>query len=120
MEPVAGLAITPIIAAMMVYVNYLTSTYGAAANWWAFYVHAASWVVQFIGHGVFEKRAPAIFVCPTARTPVESELMVPRRDRIIRFNRSSSHRSSSGSRSCSISAIVQSYRRGLRRRYRVS
>jgi uncharacterized membrane protein YGL010W len=62
MEPVAGLTITPIIAAMMVYVNYLTSTYGATANWWAFGVHLASWIVQFVGHGVFERRAPAILV----------------------------------------------------------
>lgn len=63
MEPVAGLAITPIIAVMMVYVNYLTNTYGSTANWWAFYVHAASWIVQFVGHWVFEKRTPAILVC---------------------------------------------------------
>eukprot|EP00659_Diplonema_papillatum_P020313 gene20313-31266_t len=24
-------------------------------------VHAVSWIAQFIGHGVFEKRAPALF-----------------------------------------------------------
>lgn len=63
MEPVAGSMIAPLIAGMMVYVNYLTSTYGAAANWWAGWAHLACWVAQFVGHGVFEKRAPAILVC---------------------------------------------------------
>lgn len=124
MEPVAGLAITPIIAAMMVYVNYLSSTYGSAANWWAFYVHAASWIVQFVGHGVFEKRIPAILVCPPffhpPGVPIDKELISLWRDRITQSNRSSWHRSLSGSRSCSISVIVRSCKHGLRRRYRLN
>lgn len=66
MEPVAGLAVTPIFAAMMVYVNYLTSAYGATANWWAFYLNVASWVAQILGHAIFEERAPAIIVCLSA------------------------------------------------------
>jgi uncharacterized membrane protein YGL010W len=27
----------------------------------ALYIHIAAWIAQFIGHGVFEKRAPALF-----------------------------------------------------------
>lgn len=49
-----------ILLAGTAYANHLTSTYGATANYWAFGVHVASWVAQFIGHGVFEGRAPAL------------------------------------------------------------
>lgn len=56
MEPVAGLLFAPLIAAMMVVVNHLTATYGATAIWWGWCGFLASWTVQFIGHGVFEKR----------------------------------------------------------------
>jgi uncharacterized membrane protein YGL010W len=30
------------------------------ANLMALYIHLGSWIVQFIGHGVFEGRAPAL------------------------------------------------------------
>jgi len=72
MEPVAGLTITPIIAAMMAYVNYLTRTYGATANWWGLGLHLASWIAQFIGHGIFERRAPAIL-----DNPIQPILLAP-------------------------------------------
>lgn len=29
-------------------------------NYYAGGIHAVSWIAQFIGHGVFEKRAPAL------------------------------------------------------------
>ncbi|KAH8147418.1 uncharacterized protein LAJ45_08574 [Morchella importuna] len=72
MEPVAGLLFAPLIAAMMVVVNHLTATYGATATWWAWCVFLASWVVQFIGHGVFEKRAPAVL-----DNPIQPILLAP-------------------------------------------
>lgn len=60
MEPVAGSLLAPLIMAGTAYANHLTATYGATANWYAFGVHVFSWVAQFIGHGVFEGRAPAL------------------------------------------------------------
>jgi len=60
MEPVAGSLIAPLIMAGSYYGSYLTSTYGATANMYAIGVHIFSWVIQFIGHGKFEGRAPAL------------------------------------------------------------
>lgn len=56
----AGGILAPILLAATAGANYLTSTYGATATYWALGVHIASWVAQFIGHGVFEGRAPAL------------------------------------------------------------
>jgi len=60
MEPVAGAMLAPLIIAGTALVNYLTSTYGATANYWALGIHITSWLAQFVGHGVFEGRAPAL------------------------------------------------------------
>ena len=60
MEPVAGGILAPILLGGTAYSDYLTTTYGATANYWALGVFTSSWVAQFIGHGVFERRAPAI------------------------------------------------------------
>ena len=60
MEPVAGGILAPLLLAGTAYVNHLTTTYGATANYWALGFHISSWVAQFIGHGVFEGRAPAL------------------------------------------------------------
>jgi uncharacterized membrane protein YGL010W len=60
MEPVAGGCFAPILIGGTAYANHLTSTYGATANYIALGVHIFSWVAQFIGHGVFEGRAPAL------------------------------------------------------------
>ncbi|KAI7113048.1 hypothetical protein KC352_g35148, partial [Hortaea werneckii] len=40
--------------------NHLTSTYGMKANYIALGIHVFSWIAQFIGHGIFEGRAPAL------------------------------------------------------------
>lgn len=56
----AGALIAPGIIGTTAFVNYLTMTYGMTATYWAAAVHVVSWLVQFIGHGVFEKRAPAL------------------------------------------------------------
>ena len=60
MEPVAGGLLAPLLLAGTAYSDYLTTTYGATANYWAAGMFISSWVAQFIGHGVFEGRAPAL------------------------------------------------------------
>lgn len=60
MEPVAGGMLAPLLLGATAYANHLTSTYGMKANYVAIGVHVFSWVAQFIGHGVFEGRAPAL------------------------------------------------------------
>lgn len=60
MEPVAGGMLAPLLLAATAYANHLTSTYGATANYWALGVHIFSWLAQFVGHGIFEGRAPAL------------------------------------------------------------
>lgn len=60
MEPVAGGMLAPLLLGATAYSNHLTSTYGSAANYWATGVHVACWLAQFVGHGVFEGRAPAL------------------------------------------------------------
>jgi uncharacterized membrane protein YGL010W len=60
MEPVAGAMLAPLLFGATAYANHLTSTYGMKANYIAIGVHVVSWIVQFIGHGVFEGRAPAL------------------------------------------------------------
>lgn len=61
MEPVAGGLLAPLLLAGTGYANHLTSTYGSTANYWALGVFFISWIAQFIGHGAFEGRAPALF-----------------------------------------------------------
>lgn len=60
MEPVAGSMLAPLLLGATAYSNHLTSTYGSKANYYAIGVHVVAWIAQFIGHGVFEGRAPAL------------------------------------------------------------
>ena len=60
MEPVAGGLLAPLLMGGTAYSKHLTSTYGATANKWALGVFVSSWILQFVGHGFFEKRAPAL------------------------------------------------------------
>lgn len=60
MEPVAGAMLAPILLGSTAYANHLTSTYGMKANNIAIGVHIFSWIAQFVGHGAFEGRAPAL------------------------------------------------------------
>lgn len=60
MEPVAGGILAPFLLGATAYANHLTTTYGTTPNYWAAGVHVVSWIAQFIGHGVFEGRAPAL------------------------------------------------------------
>jgi uncharacterized membrane protein YGL010W len=62
MEPVAGSVFALLfIIPGAAYASYLTSTYGALANYYALGIHVFCWIAQFIGHGKFEGRAPALF-----------------------------------------------------------
>lgn len=60
MEPVAGGLYAPLIIGSAIYGNYLTKEYGWEANRIAIGIHAVSWIAQFVGHGKFEGRAPAL------------------------------------------------------------
>lgn len=60
MEPVAGGILAPMLLAGTAFSNHLTTTYGATANYYALGVFLASWIAQFVGHGAFEGRAPAL------------------------------------------------------------
>jgi len=60
MEPVAGIMLAPVILSVTSYCQLLLVLYGNTANKWAAAVHIVSWLAQFIGHGKFEGRAPAL------------------------------------------------------------
>lgn len=60
MEPVAGSMILPLVFGGTAWANHLTSTYGATANYWAAGLNIVSWIAQFVGHGHYEGRAPAL------------------------------------------------------------
>lgn len=60
MEPVAGGMLAPLLLGGTAFANHLTSTYGKSANYWALGLHIFSWLAQFVGHGIFEGRAPAL------------------------------------------------------------
>ena len=56
----AGGALAALLFAGTAYANHLTSTYGMTANYWAGGLFLVSWIAQFVGHGAFEGRAPAL------------------------------------------------------------
>ncbi|RDW78489.1 hypothetical protein BP5796_06341 [Coleophoma crateriformis] len=60
LEPVAGSLAVPIILGWTAYSNHLTSTIPSVANKVAIGLEIVSWAAQFVGHGAFEKRAPAL------------------------------------------------------------
>ncbi|KAJ5232963.1 hypothetical protein N7468_005919 [Penicillium chermesinum] len=60
LEPVAGGLIAPLVIGSAAYGNYLLGSYGMIVNYYAGGIHIVSWLAQFVGHGAFEKRAPAL------------------------------------------------------------
>ena len=53
------------LCCMFVLLGYVASTllfhtFGADAFTWALRVHIVSWLAQFVGHGIFEGRSPAL------------------------------------------------------------
>ncbi|EXJ78101.1 hypothetical protein A1O3_09262 [Capronia epimyces CBS 606.96] len=60
LEPVAGTMLSALLLAGTAYAKHLTTAYGMTANYWAVAAFLASWIAQFLGHGLFEGRAPAL------------------------------------------------------------
>lgn len=60
LEPVAGSALLPLIIGWTAYANHLTTTMPSAINKIAIGVQIVAWIAQFVGHGVYEGRAPAL------------------------------------------------------------
>jgi uncharacterized membrane protein YGL010W len=60
MEPVAGTILAPLILGGTAYSNHLLETYGTPVTKWAAALHIVAWLAQFVGHGKFEGRAPAL------------------------------------------------------------
>ena len=60
MEPVAGTALVPFIMGGTAFCNYLTQNFNPIATYVAVGLHIFSWIAQFVGHGKFEGRAPAL------------------------------------------------------------
>jgi len=60
MEPVAGTALALICLGATAGTNYLRLETSAPVTQIAIGVHVVSWLAQFIGHGRFEGRAPAL------------------------------------------------------------
>jgi uncharacterized membrane protein YGL010W len=60
LEPVAGSALLPLIIGWTAYANHLTTTIPSAINKIAIGVQIVAWIAQFVGHGVYEGRAPAL------------------------------------------------------------
>ncbi|GAA6050825.1 hypothetical protein JCM3770_001665 [Rhodotorula araucariae] len=60
LEPVAGLLYAPILLAFGHYSNVWYSLHHDQAMKYATVAHVGSWIAQFIGHGAFEGRAPAL------------------------------------------------------------
>lgn len=60
LEPVAGTILLPLIIGWTAYSNHLTSTYTYNVNAVGIAVEVFAWIAQFVGHGVYEGRAPAL------------------------------------------------------------
>jgi uncharacterized membrane protein YGL010W len=59
MEPIAGGLLLPFVIGQSLAGTYCVQHY-PGANKWAGIIQAGSWIAQFIGHGVWEKKAPAL------------------------------------------------------------
>ena len=60
LEPVAGTALAMICLAVAAACNYFVFEYPALTTQIAVITHIVCWIFQFIGHGAFEGRAPAL------------------------------------------------------------
>lgn len=60
LEPVAGTGLSLLLLAGTAAGSLAIEKYGATANYYAVGAHIFSWIAQFIGHGKFEGRAPAL------------------------------------------------------------
>ncbi|KAM3079154.1 hypothetical protein ACMFMF_004081 [Clarireedia jacksonii] len=62
LEPVAGTITVPLIMGWTAFSNHFLATTAdvSSANKAAAAVFVVSWIMQFVGHGAYEKRAPAL------------------------------------------------------------
>lgn len=60
LEPVAGSILLPLIIGWTAYSNHLSVTHRSATITASIAVEVVSWIAQFVGHGVYEGRAPAL------------------------------------------------------------
>ncbi|KAG9241536.1 hypothetical protein BJ878DRAFT_520281 [Calycina marina] len=60
LEPVAGSMLLPVIIGWTAFSNHLTSGHAYTININAIVIHVGAWIAQFVGHGVYEGRAPAL------------------------------------------------------------
>ncbi|KAG6008177.1 hypothetical protein E4U43_000206 [Claviceps pusilla] len=60
LEPVAGFALSAFCLAGTAYSNYLKTQNSTTTFQIALGLHVVAWIAQFVGHGAFERRAPAL------------------------------------------------------------
>ena len=60
LEPVAGFALSAFCLAGTAYSNYLKTQDSTATFQIALGLHVVAWIAQFVGHGAYERRAPAL------------------------------------------------------------
>ena len=60
LEPIAGFSFFVIMLGMWLGASHWYALQGSQAVTYAFGLHVVSWAFQFIGHGVFEGRKPAL------------------------------------------------------------
>ena len=60
LEPVAGTLLAVLGLAVTAFGNHMRLEDSTTTNQVALATHVVCWILQFIGHGVFEKRAPAL------------------------------------------------------------
>lgn len=61
LDPLVGSFLTPFLIASSLVCTDLVLEYGYVVDMIAIGIFVACWILQFIGHGVYEKRAPALF-----------------------------------------------------------
>eukprot|EP01135_Chromosphaera_perkinsii_P003151 Nk52_evm40s236 gene=Nk52_evmTU40s236 len=60
LEPVAGFLYSFFLFGLLLAVKSFVAAFPEEAIKYTIGIHIFSWIIQFIGHGVFEKRAPAL------------------------------------------------------------
>ncbi|KAK9485748.1 hypothetical protein V1527DRAFT_466150 [Lipomyces starkeyi] len=60
LDPIVGAIVSPLVVGSSIIATDLINEYGTAGNYIAGGLWVISWILQFIGHAVYEKRAPAL------------------------------------------------------------
>ncbi|KAK9466851.1 hypothetical protein V1512DRAFT_224910 [Lipomyces arxii] len=60
LDPAVGLLVAPFVVGSAVVATDSVAQHGMYANYVAIVLFGVSWIAQFIGHGMFERRAPAL------------------------------------------------------------